>query len=131
MLSSRATRLPPDLDGSRLRGELPQEGILRLRRTRGFFQRLKGLHAINRLEPDEGLWIQPCKGIHTCGLKYAIDAAFLSREHRILRVVEALPPYRFAMHWQACSVIELPAGYIAGHPDLGRRIKHALRHFPG
>ena len=106
--------------------QFPDPTALRLRPARGLFQRLAGLHAIGQLESDEGLWITPCKGVHTVGLDYAIDVVFLCGEHRILRVVDALAPYRFAFRFDAVSVIELPAGYCVAHPDHADRIGAAL-----
>jgi len=43
-------------------------------------------------------------------MKFAIDVAFLDREHNVLRVV-TMPPNRLGMpQWRARSVIEAEAG---------------------
>ena len=102
---------------------------LRLRQARRFYDRLAGLHVIERLKPDEGLWITPCKAVHTFGLQYAIDVVFLSDRHRIVRVVDSLAPYRITVQVNAASVIELPAGYCKFHPDHAERISAALGAF--
>jgi uncharacterized membrane protein (UPF0127 family) len=43
-------------------------------------------------------------------MRFAIDAAFLDRDGRVLRVVEALRPWQIAGCRGAKSVIELAAG---------------------
>ena len=43
-------------------------------------------------------------------MRFAIDAAFLDRDGRVLRVAEHLRPWRIAACQGAKSVIELPAG---------------------
>jgi uncharacterized protein len=46
-------------------------------------------------------------------MRFPIDAVFLDREHRVLRVVEHLAPWRVAGCRRAKAVIELPAGEAA------------------
>lgn len=46
-------------------------------------------------------------------MRFPIDAVFLDREHRVLRVVEHLAPWRVAGCRGAKAVIELPAGEAA------------------
>ena len=41
-----------------------------------------------------GLLLDPGRGIHTIGMRYAIDVAFLDRHLRILRVASAVSPNR-------------------------------------
>lgn len=86
--------------------------------------RLVGLLNRSRLEPDEGLWIFPSKGIHTLGMRFAIDVIFLDRGrprkqdsevrgriYRVLCVYHRLAPWRFTrLVWEAESVLELAAG---------------------
>jgi uncharacterized membrane protein (UPF0127 family) len=67
------------------------------------------------LRAGEGMWIAPCRGIHTCFLSGRIDAVFLDREHRVLRVRERLAPWRAVpLVRGAHGVLELPAGTVAG-----------------
>jgi uncharacterized membrane protein (UPF0127 family) len=60
----------------------------------GFFSRLRGLMFAPPLPPGRGLLIVPCNGIHTLGLRGALEAVFLSREGRVLKISSALPPWR-------------------------------------
>jgi uncharacterized protein len=78
-----------------------------------FFTRLKGLMFRKDQLVEEGLWIFPCNSIHMCFMKFSIDAVFLTKEGRIVKMVENLQPWRFVKPIKdAYSVIELPAGTI-------------------
>lgn len=81
------------------------------------FARMKGLLGRKGLNPGEALWIKPCKGIHTIGMKFAIDAVFLDRNNRVIAVIPDLSPSRVSRVYRcAASVIELPAGTLALTP---------------
>ncbi|SEM94070.1 hypothetical protein SAMN05192533_10775 [Mesobacillus persicus] len=78
-----------------------------------FIKRLKGL--MFRKEPlvDEGLWITPCNSIHMCFMRFSIDAVFISKEGKIVRIVEDLQPWKMVKPVQgAHSVLELPSGAV-------------------
>ncbi len=62
---------------------------------------------------DEGLWIVPCEGIHTFGMKMPIDSVFLDKGLRVKKLQLGLKPGRVAMCLTAHSVLELPVGSIA------------------
>jgi uncharacterized membrane protein (UPF0127 family) len=86
----------------------------RLRAARGFWDRGLGLLARPELRPGEGLWLDPCGGIHTWGMRYAIDVLFLDRELRVLRVSRNLRPWRLGLAPRGTrSTLELPAGGAA------------------
>ena len=61
----------------------------------------------------EGLLIAPCELIHTFGMKFPIDAVFLSKKRKVLKIVPNLPARRLAASLLADSVLELPAGTAA------------------
>lgn len=73
--------------------------------------RLRGL--LGRRQP-EPLLLAPAASIHTSGMRFAIDAVFLDADLRVVRVVRALPPWRFAAARGARAVLELPAGAAGG-----------------
>jgi uncharacterized membrane protein (UPF0127 family) len=75
-------------------------------------KRRTGLLKHTRLDPGEGLWIAPCEGIHTFGMKFAIDVVFLNRKKKILKVRPNMVRRRMAISLRAHSVLELPAGTI-------------------
>jgi uncharacterized membrane protein (UPF0127 family) len=82
----------------------------RARRAVGPFERARGLLARPALGSGEALLLAPCSGIHTCGMRYPIDAAFLDRDGRVLRVASNLIPWRFARCAGSHAVVEWPAG---------------------
>lgn len=75
--------------------------------------RRKGLSGIERLTDGNGLWIAPCEAIHTFGMKMAIDALFIDRNHRVKKIYPALRPGRIAWCLTAESVLELPENSAA------------------
>jgi len=85
----------------------------RVRHADTFLTRLRGLLGSDGLAPDEGLWITPCKGIHTIGMSFPIDAVFLDDERRVVAVREQVVPWRATRFIKgATSVLELPAGAV-------------------
>lgn len=80
-------------------------------RADSFGRRGLGLLGRAGLRPDEGLWIRPCRSIHTMFMRFAIDAVFLDDDNVVVRIAPCVRPFRFAMGGRgARSVIELPAG---------------------
>ena len=76
----------------------------------GYFARLRGLLG-RKLEADGGMLLTPCSEIHTIGMKYAIDALYLDKAGRVLRVDERLVPGRILpLQRGARHVLELPEG---------------------
>ena len=56
-----------------------------------------------------GLWIVPCRGVHTLAMRFPIDVVYLDRDGTVVHIDENLKPWRFArMRMQAASVLELP-----------------------
>ncbi len=79
------------------------------------WSRFRGLMATNpsRFRPGQGLWIVPCRGIHTFGMRFPIDCVYLDRERTVIHLEEALKPWRLAaIRPLASSVLELPAGTV-------------------
>jgi len=90
---------------------IPDGGVLcaRCRLAATPWLRLRGLLG-RELAADEGLLIRPTNSIHMFFMGYAIDAVFLDKELRVLRVAHALAPWRTAARRGSRSVLELPAG---------------------
>lgn len=91
------------------------------------FSRMKGLLGKNALSPGKGLWITPCMGVHTFGMKFTIDVIFLDKEKRVIALAKSLWPNRTSrVYSTASSVLELPAGTIdATHTATGDTIEFA------
>jgi uncharacterized membrane protein (UPF0127 family) len=75
-------------------------------------KRRTGLLGKDGLAAGEGLWIVPCEGIHTIGMKFPIDVVFLSRKHEVLKVRSRMDKWRISCCLRAHSVLELPAGTV-------------------
>jgi len=76
-------------------------------------KRKVGLLRHTKLNPGEGLWITPCEGVHTIGMKFPIDVLFLSKKRKVLKIRAAMPRWRMSMCLRAHSVLELPSGTAA------------------
>jgi uncharacterized membrane protein (UPF0127 family) len=77
-----------------------------------------------RLEEGGGMWIAPCNGIHMLGMRFPIDAVFLDRRLRVVRIVHRLRPWRMVpLVWRAHSVVELPAGHaVRAELEVGEQL---------
>jgi uncharacterized membrane protein (UPF0127 family) len=75
--------------------------------------RLRGLLGRAPLGNGEGLLLRPSGSIHTWFMRFRIDALFLDRDLRVLRVAPELRPWRMAGARKAKAVLELQAGQAA------------------
>jgi uncharacterized membrane protein (UPF0127 family) len=75
--------------------------------------RMRGLLGRRELPAEEGVLLRPAGSIHTLFMRFAIDVVFLDREGRVLKVAEAVAPWRFAAARGTRSVLELRAGEAA------------------
>lgn len=75
--------------------------------------RRTGLLKHTGLAPGEGLWIAPCEGVHTFGMKFPIDVVFLNKKKLVLKTRQTMVKGRLALSLRAYSVLELPAGTLA------------------
>jgi uncharacterized membrane protein (UPF0127 family) len=79
-----------------------------------FFSRGFGLIPRGSLPEGAGLLITGTSSITMWFMRFAIDAVFIDREKRVVRVVERIPPWRFAIAARgARDVLELPAGAVS------------------
>ncbi|HMP77076.1 MAG TPA: DUF192 domain-containing protein [Kiritimatiellia bacterium] len=77
------------------------------------WRRLRGLLGRTELAAGEGLLIRPCGGIHTTGMRFAIDVIFLDRAGTVLRVVRDLRPCRICPGPRGtCAVLEVQSGWL-------------------
>jgi uncharacterized protein len=85
------------------------------------FTRLRGLLGRMKLHRDDGLWVAPCQGIHTIGLRFPIDVVYLDARNRVIHLIEHCRPFRIApIRVRAKSVLELPTRTIfASGTQLG------------
>lgn len=92
--------------------------MIHLRMAFSMGARLRGLLGGLPLKADEGLWLLPCRAVHTFGMAYAIDIVFLDSCGRVLRCVDNVPPRRLVACLRAHSVIELPADTVGRHSPI-------------
>jgi uncharacterized membrane protein (UPF0127 family) len=71
---------------------------------------MKGLLGRRELPSGEGIWLKPASSVHMAFMRFAIDAVFLDREDRVVKIAADLRPWRMAGSRGAKSVVELPAG---------------------
>lgn len=76
-----------------------------------FLLRLKGLLGCKVLPPGKGMLITACRSVHTWGMAFPLDVAFVDGEHRICYLQEGMVPYRFSpLVKKASYVLEAAAG---------------------
>jgi uncharacterized membrane protein (UPF0127 family) len=87
-------------------------------------ERAVGLLSRSRLEPGEGLWIVPCRGVHTWGMRFTIDVVALDERGVVVDQVSGLKPWRMRLPRRGTAgVLELPSGTLsASGTSLGHRI---------
>ncbi|CAM3738583.1 hypothetical protein [Bordetella tumulicola] len=102
---------------------------IRLVDARGVLGRLRGLLCrASPPGPRAGLRLSPCWAVHTIGMRYPIDVAFVNRNGRVRRLVRYLNPGRVAFSIGACSVIELAVNTKDSPLRYQRRLRLAIRH---
>jgi uncharacterized protein len=86
--------------------------------------RAVGLLSRTGLEPGEALWIVPSRGVHTWGMRFAIDVLALDEEGNVIDCVSNLRPWRVRLPRRGTAgVLELPAGTLAAsRTDMGHKI---------
>jgi uncharacterized membrane protein (UPF0127 family) len=89
--------------------------------------RAVGLLSRSGLEPGEALWIVPSRGVHTWGMRFAIDVLALDESGVVIDRVSGLRPWRIRLPRRGTAgVLELPSGTLdASGTALGHRIEFA------
>jgi uncharacterized membrane protein (UPF0127 family) len=73
--------------------------------------RLRGLLGLSSddFRNGSGLWIVPCKGVHTLGMRFPIDVIYLDAAMKVVELRTAVKAWRVTpIRRQATSVLELP-----------------------
>jgi uncharacterized protein len=81
--------------------------------TGSMWERMRGLLGRKPLREHEALIIDRCGCIHTCGMKYPLDLAFIDRQWVVRKLVRGVHPWRMAWGIPAAMTLEMPAGSIA------------------
>ena len=78
-----------------------------------YSQRRQGLLGRSSLKEEEGLIIRPCKGVHSFGMKFPIDVAYVSKEGKVIHIISPLFPNKLGpLMLRAAWVLELPQGVL-------------------
>jgi len=72
--------------------------------------RMRGLLGRRELPSGEGILLRPASSVHMAFMRFPIDAVFLDRDLRVLKVASDLQPWRAAGSRGAKAVLEIPAG---------------------
>ena len=94
--------------------------------------RLRGLIGRPPLGPGEGLLIEPCSGIHTFFMGFAIDVVFLDAAGAVVAALGPVRPWRLTrIYPTATAALELPPGTVAATGTTeGDRIEFAAAEGP-
>lgn len=86
--------------------------VVAVRVAGSFWARQRGL--LLRPDADGALWIERCRSVHTHGMRYAIDVAFVDRAGRVVDV-RRLQPWRGPTRvvTEARDAVEASAGSFA------------------
>lgn len=75
-------------------------------------ERRRGLLGRDGLSAGSALVLTPCNTIHTVGMRFPLDVAFVDRHGRVRHIVRNLPPTRISVCFTAKSTIECAAGQL-------------------
>ena len=61
--------------------------------------RLRGLLGVSAgdFRNGCGLWIRPCRGVHTLAMRFPIDVVYLDRAGQVVHVEHDIQPWRFSL----------------------------------
>jgi hypothetical protein len=71
---------------------------------------MRGLLGRRELPSGEGILLKPASSVHMAFMRFPIDAVFLDRDMRVVKVASHLRPWRMAGSRGAKSVLEIRAG---------------------
>jgi uncharacterized protein len=91
---------------------LPGGGRLLVAHT--FGQRLRGLAGLSSMPAGDALLLPRCSSVHTAGMRFAIDVAFLDADGSVLALTQCVGPWRVVGHRGAHAVVETRAGAARG-----------------
>ena len=81
--------------------------------------RLLGLASLDLDAAGPGLLIPRCRSVHTFGMRFPLDVAFLDARGSVLERHQAVPPRRILGCRRAAAVAEMPSEPGGEPGDLG------------
>ncbi len=82
-------------------------------KANGAWERMRGLLGRARLGADEALLLEPCRSVHSFGMRYPLDLVYVDRRGRVCKLVYGLQPGRFSASLGAYATFEFAAGVLA------------------
>ena len=88
-----------------------------------YFTRLKGLMFRKQFAENKVLVLDPCPQIHTCFMRFKLDALFCGDDGTVLHVVENMKPWHFSKFVRGARyTLELTGGTLKGRVQVGDKI---------
>lgn len=86
-----------------------------------FFRRLRGYMFYRTPKQSfDGLYFPNAKTIHNCFVRFSIDAIFIDKNYKVVKVIKGFKPWRFSgIYLKASHVIELPQNVIPKTLEVG------------
>jgi hypothetical protein len=83
---------------------------------------------VKKFGEGDGLWIVPCRGVHTFAMNFPIDVLYLDARKVVVHLEQNLKPWRVArISLRAASVLELPGKSLqSSGTAIGDEIEIAL-----
>ncbi|MRR51314.1 MAG: DUF192 domain-containing protein [Rhodocyclaceae bacterium] len=85
----------------------------RVWRAENAWERARGLLGRPALKTGEGFWIEPCASVHTIGMGYSLDLAFIDANGCVARLAHDVKPLRMASQFGARATLETAAGELS------------------
>ena len=73
-------------------------------------ERARGLLGREPLRQGQGMYIAPCRSVHSFGMRYALDLVYIDGRQRVCKVVHGLRKWRISGSLRAHGTLELMAG---------------------
>ena len=84
----------------------------RIERARSFRARLRGLIGRRDWDDLDGLWLEPCTGVHGLAMRFALDVVLVDASHVVLWTQQLRPWCLGKMDLRALAALELPLGRV-------------------
>ncbi len=88
--------------------------------AKSFSDRLIGLMFVNEMKGFDALIIEPCRSIHNFFVRFSIDAVFVDRNMKVVKILRDFKPWSVSgIYFRAHKVIELKAGQAPSELKVG------------
>ena len=78
-----------------------------------FLSRGVGLLGKSGLPENTGIWLTPCRGVHTCFMRFEIDILYLDKAGMVLGLQTGVAPSRFPKAPKGTySIVEVQSGWL-------------------